>query len=86
MTTTATPVNSPIGTSTLTPPLDVMLQQTLQPGEQMTLCLLTNVDEGFAVTTARAIVLKGPTRSATGRPLGRYFPLSDIERLITRAL
>ena len=58
--------------------LSTLLRSTVQPTEGLLLGSQTNVDEGIVVTRSRVIILKGPTRSTSGKPSCRFYLLSAI--------
>jgi len=60
------------------------MTHVLQPGEIILLQTQTNVDEAIMVTTARIIIVKGPTRRPDPSHSGRYFPLDSVIGIQTR--
>ena len=65
------------------PTLTALMTYSLQPGETVLLQTQANVDEAIMVTTARIIIVKGPTRRSGPAHSGRYFPLDSITAIRT---
>lgn len=65
------------------PTLTALMTSALQPGETVLLQTQTSVDEAIMVTTARTIIVKGPTRRSDPAHSGRYFPLDSITAVRT---